>query len=83
MAYYLSLNDGICVFYVSVVGLPYSVFFLNIFLPLIDRYVAITRPLWYRDNVTIRGVLIAGYSHGSFILGPKNCLYVPYSPNAM
>ena len=62
MAYFLSPNDDICIFYVSVVGLPYCIFFLNLLLALIDRYVAITRPLWYRDNVTVRGVLIVQLS---------------------
>jgi len=62
MVYYLSPSEETCRFYVTVVGLPYVIFFLNLLLALIDRYLVITRSLWHRDNVTIRGVFIVQIS---------------------
>ena len=57
LVYYYFPSEEVCLVYVSIVDLPYLAFFLNLLLTLIDRHVAITRPLLHRDKVTVRGVI--------------------------
>lgn len=56
LVYYYSPSDEVCKVYVSIVDLPYLAFFLNLLLTMIDRHVAITDPLWHRENITVYGV---------------------------
>ena len=56
LVYYYSPSDEVCKVYVSIVDLPYLTFFLNLLLTMIDRHVAITDPLWHRENITVYGV---------------------------
>ena len=65
--YFFSLVDSkhqheMCLLFTSIVGLSYVAFFLNLLLSLIDRYVAISDPLWHRANVTIPLVLFCQIS---------------------
>jgi len=76
MVYYLSPSEDTCSFYVSVVGLPYVIFFLNLFLALIDRYLIITRSLWHRDNVTVRGVFIVQVSLTAVLCFALKAVYI-------
>lgn len=55
--YYNPSSDEICKVYVSIVDLPYLTFFLNLLLTMIDRHVAITKPLWHREKISVRGVI--------------------------
>lgn len=43
----------ICKLLVATFGLPYVFLLLNLFLSLIDRYIAVTHPLWHREKVTV------------------------------
>ena len=56
--YYLSPSEDVCKVQHWIAGLPYTVFFLNLLLSLLDRYAAITRPFWHRDKVTVRAVVL-------------------------
>lgn len=47
-------NDELCQIYVAIVGLPFVLFLSNLLLALIDRYSAITHPIWHRKKVTVR-----------------------------
>lgn len=55
---FLSPHDDLCKIQHALSGLNYVIFFLNLLLSLIDRYAAITRPLWHRDKVTVRFVVL-------------------------
>lgn len=52
-AYYHFPSDELCKFYVAVVGLPYVLFLTNMFLALIDRYVAVVYPMWHLKKITV------------------------------
>lgn len=56
LLYWIQPDVNICKAYISVVGLPYIILLWNILCALIDRYVAITYPMWHRKKVTVRGV---------------------------
>ena len=53
----LTKNETICLFYVSFGALPCFLFFFNLLLSLIDRYVAMYNPLWHRRKVTVKNVI--------------------------
>ena len=58
LIYFLWPNGGLCRFFVAVYRLPYVAFLFNIFLALIDRYVAVTRSTWHRTEITRKHCLI-------------------------
>ena len=58
IVYYFHPSEELCLVFVSIGGLTYLAFFLNLLLSLIDRYVAITRPSWHRSTVTVRFVIL-------------------------
>ena len=58
LVYFLSPNEDVCKILHSIVGLSYIVFFLNLFLSLLDRYAAVTQPLWHREKVTVHFVVL-------------------------
>lgn len=63
--------ESVCEAYVAVVGLPYSILLLNMLLALVDRYVAIKKPMWHRKKVTVRRVgccLLLGSASVTFVL---------------
>ena len=49
--------DLLCLFIMSIVGLPYNHLLFNLFLSFFDCFIAITFPLWQRRNVTVRLIL--------------------------
>ena len=53
-------NRGACRAFLALTGLGYSWLLYNLLLALIDRYVAIVHPIWYRKNkITVLRVVIA------------------------
>lgn len=48
----------LCQVFIAFISLPDSYLLLNIFLSLMDRYVAIRYPLWHREKVTVRRVAL-------------------------
>ena len=58
IVYYLKPNGQLCSLYEAVGVLPYILFFFNLLLSLIDRYVAINHPIWHRNKVTVRFVIL-------------------------
>ena len=56
--YYLHPSEELCLIYISISGLAYILFFFNLLLSLVDRYVAMTRPIWHRNKVTVRFVIL-------------------------
>ena len=46
--------ESICHAYVAVVAVPHALVLLNMFLALVDRYLAISHPFLYREKVTLR-----------------------------
>ena len=55
--YYLRPNDTVCRLYVTIGALPSFLFFFNLLLSLMDRYVAISYPLWHRNKVSVKSVI--------------------------
>ena len=54
----------ICQMYTSIMSLPDIFLLMNIFLSLIDRYIALEYPLWHRSKLTVKmaiGVIAAGF----------------------
>lgn len=58
LTYFHFPSVTLCRVYVAVVGLPYVTFLINVFLALVDRYTALTHPLWHRRRITVRRVVI-------------------------
>lgn len=69
-------------------GLPYVTLLMNQLLALIDRYLSISRSVWYRQSVTIRWIaaiqfccfaLICLLVKGHYVFGviPFNCKVIP------
>lgn len=58
LVYFHFPSMTLCRAYVAVVGLPYVTFLINIFLALIDRYTALSYPLWHRRKLTVRYVIV-------------------------
>lgn len=57
VVYYLWPNESVCKFFISINELPYILFFFNLLLSLINRYIAMARPMWHHQNVTVAFVL--------------------------
>jgi len=57
IVYYFWPDDQVCLVFTAIVGVSYVAFFLNLLLSLIDRYLAISRPLWHRGKVTVSWVI--------------------------
>ena len=57
IVYYKWPNEELCLIFVALAGLPYTAFFFNLLLLLIDRYVSISHALWHHRKVTVRFVL--------------------------
>ena len=51
-------SEMACVIFVAITGIAYTSLLGNMLLSLIDRYVSISYPLWYRSNITIHRVII-------------------------
>ncbi|EFX79837.1 hypothetical protein DAPPUDRAFT_319280 [Daphnia pulex] len=85
---YHTQNNVVCLVFVSVTGVAYTSILFNLLLALIDRYAAIVHPIWHRQNVTVRWVVI-GQSIGFVLivvvikfpfiaqLAPPYCGYYP------
>lgn len=85
---YHTQNNVACLVFVSVTGVAYTSILFNLLLALIDRYAAIVHPIWHRQNVTVRWVVI-GQSMGFVLivvvikfpfiaqLAPPYCGYYP------
>ena len=58
MVHYLRPSEETCLAYISLIGLSYDLFFFNVFLSLLDRYVAISHPMWHRQKVTVSQVIV-------------------------
>lgn len=55
-------NSGskiMCWIFIILVGIPYGTLLLNLLLGLIDRYIAITYPLWHKNRVTVSFIVTA------------------------
>jgi len=57
IVYYFWPDEQVCLIFTAIVGISYVAFFLNLLLSLIDRYLAITHPLWHRGKVTVSWVI--------------------------
>ena len=57
--YLLPDNKPACWAFAFLVGLPYANLLLNLLLGSMDRFVAITYPLWHKNKVTIRCIVAA------------------------
>ena len=57
IVYYFWPDDQVCLVFTAIVGVSYVAFFLNLLLSLIDRYLAISQPLWHRGKVTVSWVI--------------------------
>lgn len=57
IVYFFYPNESVCRFFISINELPYCLFFFNLLLALIDRYVAMDDPIWHHQKVTIRFVI--------------------------
>lgn len=57
LAYHMQ-NALICLIFVSITGVAYTCLLFNLLLALIDRYAAIVHPLWHRQKVTVRWVVV-------------------------
>ena len=55
--HHLRPNDNVCRLYVAIGALPSFLFFFNLLLSLMDRYVAISYPLWHRNKVSVNSVI--------------------------
>jgi len=53
IVYYFWPDESVCRLFVTVIELPYILFFFNLLLSLVDRYVAMARPVWHHNNVTV------------------------------
>ena len=53
IVYYFWPDESVCRLFVTVIELPYILFFFNLLLSLVDRYVAMARPVWHHSNVTV------------------------------
>ena len=58
IVYYFHPSEKLCLVFTSLCALPYNAFFFNLLLSLIDRYVAITHPIWHRNKMSIRFVIL-------------------------
>ena len=57
IVYYKWPSEELCLIFVALASLPYTAFFFNLLLLLIDRYVSISHALWHHRKVTARFVL--------------------------
>ena len=53
IVYFFYPNESLCRLFVTVIELPYILFFFNLLLSLIDRFVAMVKPMWHHQNVTV------------------------------
>jgi hypothetical protein len=60
--------ESVCHGYVAVVGVPQGLVLLNMILALIDRYLAINRPLLHRDKMTVRLATITVIVSSLFVI---------------
>ena len=51
-------DETLCRIFIFMVGLPYAALLLNLFLALVDRYVAFKYSLWYKRQVRIHYIVI-------------------------
>jgi hypothetical protein len=65
--YILPGNKTACWTFVFLLGIPYATLLLNLLLGSIDRFVAITYPIWHRNNVTIK-LIVTGQFTGLLLL---------------
>lgn len=65
--YLLPGNKPACWTFVFLLGIPYATLLLNLLLGSIDRFVAITYPLWHRNKVTIK-LIVTGQLSGVILL---------------
>lgn len=52
-------NQIMCWIFIVLVGVPYGTLLLNMLLGLLDRYAAITYPLWHKNWVTVKRIVSA------------------------
>ena len=52
-------NQIMCWIFIVLVGIPYGTLLLNLLLGLLDRYAAITYPLWHKNWVTVKRIVSA------------------------
>jgi len=50
-------STTMCVIFVAVTGIAYTSLLANMLLSLVDRYVSISFPLWYHNNITVHRVI--------------------------
>ncbi|XP_045032475.1 olfactory receptor 226 [Daphnia magna] len=70
VVYVAQPGDFTCLFFSSITGKPYTILLFVMLLATLDRYVAITHPLYHRKHVTVRLVIIVqlGISVAVFFL---------------
>lgn len=66
---YQTHNTTICLFFVAITGVAYTCLLLNLFLALVDRYVAIVYPMWHRRKVTVQRVVVGQLLGFFFVIG--------------
>ena len=74
--YWILPLESVCQVYMVVVGLPYAILLLNIFLALTDRYAAIKYPKWHRKKVTVRFVIVFLLVTSAFFAFLLKCVYI-------
>lgn len=57
--FHFEANEHLCRFYVLLMSLPRILFFLNLFLSLLDRYGALYHSMWHWRRITVRFVVIS------------------------
>ncbi|XP_057366092.1 beta-1 adrenergic receptor-like [Daphnia carinata] len=65
--YLMPESKTACWIFFLLVGIPYASLLLNLLLGLIDRFVAITYPLWHKNKVSVK-LIIAGQLTGVVLL---------------
>lgn len=61
-------SEAACTVYVLLLGIPYATLLLNLLLALMDRFVAITYPMWHKDKVTSKVIFVVQIA-GLVIIG--------------
>lgn len=76
MIYFLLPEEMICQMFISFFGLSYIFFFFNLLLSLIDRCVAITEPIYHRQNVTGLFVIFSSFILNLLLAFILNWFYI-------
>ena len=66
-SYLISPSQELCQVYFATAGIPYVLFLTNMLLALACRYVAIVRPLWHKEKITVRLAVFSQLGASIFI----------------